>query len=174
MGFWDFCSGNIFRRTNWTLYHLFKTVFLVALISKKWRWKNYRSWGKEKCFWCRAGCARPLSPEVFSCPSSLSSLSSSSFFCFNIFRYTLLLFDFHNFNSCFFMFCFFQLITHRLSGQEWTWCFHVLSCLSFPPCDPSHNIVWVDQSTRENEHLQWLQCSDLLFSFQNYQEVCRK
>lgn len=94
-------------------------------------------------------------------------LPFSSFFVFNIFSYTLLLFNFHNFNSRFFMFCFFQLITHRLSGQEWTWCFHVLSCLSFPPCDPSHNIVWVDQSERENEHLRWLQCNDSLLSVQN-------
>lgn len=84
--------------------------------------------------------ARGCSPPRLQVPEQ--RLPSSSSFVFNIFRYVLLLFNFHNFNSrFFFMFCFFQLITHRLAGQEWTWCFHVLSCLSFPPRDPSHNIV---------------------------------
>lgn len=122
---------------------------------------------------CQAGCALAWGSArrrvALICESSdaRAVFALLFLFLFLTFSYTLLLFNFHNFNSRFFMFCFFQLITHRLSGQEWTWCFHVLSCLSFPPCDPSHNIVWVDQSERENEHLRWLQCNDSLISVQN-------
>lgn len=132
LGFWDFCSSKIFRRASWTLYHVLVQGSVLNSFNKyKIVKEELQKLGEREVFvvlsrFCQAALTWGLQlPQ--------QCLSSSSFFVLTYFATLHFCLIFITLIHAFFMFCFFQLITHRLSGQEWTWCFHVLSCLSFPP-----------------------------------------